>query len=100
MDTQAAIRFIRSDLVSTCQTEHVRIVVTNTYQAGNKELKNKLSEQLAKERAKAALNASKGAVKRSADEAEGPAPGVPTTGSNQGQEATSKRSRHSWVKKK
>lgn len=82
VDTQAAIRFIRSDL------------------AGNKELKNKLSEQLAKERTKAALNASKGAMKRSADEAEGPKAGVPAAGSSQGQEATSKRSRHSWVKKK
>ncbi|KAL1875144.1 hypothetical protein VTK73DRAFT_10281 [Phialemonium thermophilum] len=75
LDTQAAIRFIRSDV------------------ADNKELKEKLAEQLAKEKAKAALKASKAAKKRRAedgDSSESAAPGKEDNGA-----ASSKKAKKS-----
>lgn len=111
VDTQAAIRFIRSDLVGVslgpstpASCEHVRRYgFLTTFQAGNKELNTKLSEQLAKERAKAVLKASKGALKRSADDAGGPAAESPATGSgsnDQAQKTAPKKPKRQGSKKK
>ncbi|KAK5654367.1 hypothetical protein OQA88_7276 [Cercophora sp. LCS_1] len=61
LNTEAAIRFVRSDL------------------ADNKEVKEKLTEQIAKERAKAAVKAAKAQKKRAVEESTGASTSAQTT---------------------
>ncbi len=69
VDTRAAIRFIRSDLVSRRPCQVLRDNdYTDNQKSDNKEVKDKLTEQLIKEGAKAALKASKTEKKRGAED--------------------------------
>lgn len=68
VDKQAAIRFLRADLVGPALRVAPCIVVMLTpTQADNPDVKAKLAEQLAKERERAAARAGKG-EKRSAED--------------------------------
>ena len=90
VDTRAAIRFIRSDLVSgTVSEAHVERPCTDGQQSDNKEVKDKLTEQLIKEGAKAALQASKAQKKRAAED-EVSSPGETTTESEAKKQKRSK----------
>ncbi|EOO01674.1 putative exosome-associated family protein [Phaeoacremonium minimum UCRPA7] len=85
VDKQAAIRFLKADL------------------ADNAEVSKKLSEQLAKERAKAALQAKQNQKKRPAEDvstAEARSADRPGNDTTEPQEKNSKRTRHSKSKGK
>lgn len=71
VDTRAAIRFIRSDLVSqklSSLAHNDKHDVLKPQQSDNKQVKDRLTEQLIKEGAKAALKASKADKKRPAED--------------------------------
>lgn len=68
VDTRAAIRFIRKDLVRPHVYNSIAAGSTNNQQSDNKEVKDRLTEQLIKEGAKAAERASKSDKKRPAED--------------------------------